>query len=70
MCIYIYAYTALYLVEHSLQNEFPIAYILIRLFYRKDFEDVISRKPSASPATGFAKVHAKEQANIVTRSFE
>ncbi|PWJ42207.1 2-oxoglutarate dehydrogenase E1 component [Sediminitomix flava] len=29
-----------------------------------------ARKPSASPATGFAKMHAKEQENIVNASFE
>ena len=29
----------------------------------------ISRKASASPATGFAKIHAKEQADIVLQSF-
>lgn len=31
---------------------------------------VISREASASPATGFAKVHAREQADIVAKSFE
>jgi len=31
--------------------------------------DVVSRKGSASPATGFSKVHAKEQAEIVAKSF-
>lgn len=30
---------------------------------------VISRQPSASPATGFAKVHAQEQAEIVDTAF-
>ena len=39
-------------------------------FYRKEFENVIARKPSASPATGFAKVHAQEQQNIVDRAFD
>ncbi|BDD06378.1 2-oxoglutarate dehydrogenase E1 component [Aureibacter tunicatorum] len=29
----------------------------------------ISREPSATPATGFAKIHAKEQADIIDRSF-
>ncbi len=32
--------------------------------------EVISRKQSASPATGFKKVHDKEQADIVDRAFE
>ena len=30
---------------------------------------VISRQPSASPATGFAKVHAQEQAEIIDTAF-
>lgn len=30
---------------------------------------VISRQPSASPATGFAKVHAQEQAEIIETAF-
>ncbi len=32
--------------------------------------DIISRKPSASPATGYPKVHKEEQANIVTQAFK
>lgn len=31
---------------------------------------LVSRKPSASPATGFKKVHDAEQADIVKRAFE
>lgn len=31
---------------------------------------VVSRAASASPATGFAKVHAQEQAGIIAKSFE
>ena len=31
---------------------------------------VISRKASASPATGYAKIHTQEQADIVRRAFE
>ncbi|WP_019944348.1 2-oxoglutarate dehydrogenase E1 component [Dyadobacter beijingensis] len=31
---------------------------------------VIAREPSASPSTGFAKIHAKEQAEIISRAFE
>lgn len=31
---------------------------------------IISRKAAASPATGYPKVHAKEQAEIVRRAFE
>jgi 2-oxoglutarate dehydrogenase E1 component len=29
----------------------------------------VARKASASPATGFKKVHDKEQASIVSRAF-
>jgi 2-oxoglutarate dehydrogenase E1 component len=31
---------------------------------------IISRKAAASPATGFAKIHTQEQADIVRRAFE
>ena len=31
---------------------------------------VIARKPSASPATGFKKVHEKQQSDILTKSFK
>jgi len=34
----------------------------------KNFE-CVSRKSSASPATGFAKVHAKEQQDIIEKAF-
>ncbi|MFY8033500.1 MAG: 2-oxoglutarate dehydrogenase E1 component, partial [Flexibacteraceae bacterium] len=30
---------------------------------------VIARKPSASPATGYGKVHAKEQAELINKAF-
>jgi 2-oxoglutarate dehydrogenase E1 component len=30
---------------------------------------VISRQPSASPATGFAKVHKQEQEEIIETAF-
>jgi 2-oxoglutarate dehydrogenase E1 component len=31
---------------------------------------VVARKPSASPATGYNKVHVKEQKEIVARAFD
>lgn len=40
-----------------------------RDFGWKSFEDVIARKKSASPATGFLKVHNEEQAALVERAF-
>jgi 2-oxoglutarate dehydrogenase E1 component len=30
----------------------------------------VARKPSASPATGYNKVHVQEQKQIVARAFE
>ncbi|MDA9555024.1 2-oxoglutarate dehydrogenase E1 component [Pelobium sp.] len=42
-----------------------------RVFRKSAFDfDVISRKASSSPATGFAKQHAAEQAEIVTKAFQ
>ena len=32
--------------------------------------ECIARKSSASPATGFAKVHAKEQQEIIDKAFK
>jgi 2-oxoglutarate dehydrogenase E1 component len=31
---------------------------------------IVSRKSSASPATGFAKVHRVEQEKIIAKAFE
>ncbi len=45
------------------------AYIYRTQSDKADFE-VISRKPSASPATGFMKVHRQEQERIVKKAFE
>ena len=39
-------------------------------YMRRELEDVISRKPSASPATGYNKIHVKEQKDIVARAFD
>ncbi len=38
-------------------------------FHLLVMEDVIARKPSASPATGYNKVHVKEQKDLVARAF-
>ncbi|GAA4392608.1 2-oxoglutarate dehydrogenase E1 component [Hymenobacter koreensis] len=38
-------------------------------FMRRELGDVVARKPSASPATGYNKVHVKEQKQIVARAF-
>ena len=45
------------------------AWSFIKTRIEMDFE-VISRKIGASPATGFAKVHKEEQADLVKRAFE
>ena len=39
-------------------------------FMRRELEDVVARKPSASPATGYNKVHVKEQKDLVARAFD
>ena len=39
-------------------------------YLRRELEDVISRKPSASPATGYNKIHVKEQKDLVARAFD
>jgi 2-oxoglutarate dehydrogenase E1 component len=41
---------------------------LLRFDQFRNFR-LISRKSSASPATGFSNVHKKEQAEIVTKAF-
>lgn len=42
---------------------------VLREFPQIGLGNVIARKSSASPATGFTKVHAKEQADIVERAY-
>ena len=46
------------------------AWQYILAFYRKYDLELISRKSSASPATGYKKVHDKEQADILERAFD
>jgi 2-oxoglutarate dehydrogenase E1 component len=45
------------------------AWQYILAFYRKYDLQLVSRKSSASPATGYAKVHKREQEDIVERAF-
>ena len=45
------------------------AWSFIKTRVEMDFE-VVGRKISASPATGFAKIHKEEQANLVKTAFE
>ena len=39
-------------------------------YMRRALEDVVARKPSASPATGYNKIHVKEQKDLVARAFD
>jgi 2-oxoglutarate dehydrogenase E1 component len=42
---------------------------ILREFAEVGLGNLVARKSSASLATGFTKVHAKEQADIVERAF-
>ncbi len=43
---------------------------LLRLLYKEIPMGLIARKPSASPATGYNKVHLEEQRNIVSQALK
>ncbi|TLV03617.1 2-oxoglutarate dehydrogenase E1 component [Dyadobacter luticola] len=43
---------------------------MLRMYKGAKPLEVIARESSASPSTGFSKIHAKEQAEIVNRAFE
>jgi len=43
---------------------------MLRMYKGSRFLQVIARESSASPSTGFSKIHAKEQAEIIRRAFE
>lgn len=57
----------LFWVQEEPENMGSWFYILRHL--RKTGIEVISRKESASPATGYSKVHTREQQNIVESAF-
>jgi 2-oxoglutarate dehydrogenase E1 component len=63
-----YPKAKVYWVQEEPENMGYWNYLL--RFMRRDLEDVISRKPSASPATGYNKVHVKEQKELVARAFD
>ena len=42
---------------------------VIREFGWKVFDSLVARKKSASPATGFMKIHTAEQAELMERAF-
>jgi 2-oxoglutarate dehydrogenase E1 component len=63
-----YPKAKIYWVQEEPENMGYWNYLL--RFMRRDLEDVVARKPSASPATGYNKVHVKEQKDIVARAFD
>ena len=62
-----YKNAPVYWVQEEPENMGYWAFILRN--FRKGIEDVIARKPSASPATGYMKVHQKEQKEIIEKAF-
>ncbi|GAB3289726.1 2-oxoglutarate dehydrogenase E1 component [Hymenobacter humi] len=63
-----YPKAKLYWVQEEPEN---MGYWNFMLRYmRRELEDVIARKPSASPATGYNKIHVKEQKELVGRAFD
>ncbi|MBF9219626.1 2-oxoglutarate dehydrogenase E1 component [Hymenobacter ruricola] len=63
-----YPKAKLYWVQEEPENMGYWNYML--RFLRRELEDVIARKPSASPATGYNKIHVKEQKDLVGRAFD
>jgi 2-oxoglutarate dehydrogenase E1 component len=43
---------------------------ILRLLHKELPMELISRKASASPATGYNKVHVEEQRNIVAKALK
>ncbi|MER2999382.1 2-oxoglutarate dehydrogenase E1 component [Pontibacter populi] len=62
-----YKNAKVYWVQEEPENMGGWTYIL--RIMRNSIEDVIARKASASPATGYLKVHAKEQQELIARAF-
>ncbi|MFP4092538.1 MAG: 2-oxoglutarate dehydrogenase E1 component, partial [Cyclobacteriaceae bacterium] len=56
-----------YWVQEEPENMGYWAYMLRT--YRQVNLDIISRKPAASPATGYGKMHGKEQEEIINKAF-
>ncbi|MCB2406708.1 2-oxoglutarate dehydrogenase E1 component [Hymenobacter lucidus] len=63
-----YPKAKLYWVQEEPENMGYWNYLL--RFMRRELEDVVARKPSASPATGYNKVHVKEQKELIGRAFD
>ena len=62
-----YGNAKVYWVQEEPENMGTWAYLLRT--YRQIEIELISRKPSASPATGYGKLHTKEQEEIVNKAF-
>lgn len=56
-----------YWVQEEPENMGSWAYMLRT--YRQVEMELISRRPSASPATGYGKLHAKDQQEIINKAF-
>jgi 2-oxoglutarate dehydrogenase E1 component len=63
-----YPKAKVYWVQEEPENMGYWNYLL--RFMRRELEDVVARKPSASPATGYNKIHLKEQKDLVARAFD
>lgn len=64
-----YKSAEIYFVQEEPENMGYWSYV-IREFGWARFSKLVARKKSASPATGFLKVHGEEQAALINRAFE
>ncbi len=62
-----YAKSEVYWVQEESANMGAWSHVMN--YYRRSPIELISRKATASPATGFKKVHDKQQADLVKRAF-
>ncbi|HEX5170511.1 MAG TPA: 2-oxoglutarate dehydrogenase E1 component [Cyclobacteriaceae bacterium] len=63
-----YKYNKIMWVQEEPNNMGPLSYILRMM--PKDGLEYVTRKGSASPATGYSKIHKIEQEKILNRAFE
>jgi 2-oxoglutarate dehydrogenase E1 component len=64
-----YKAAEIFYVQEEPENMGYWSYV-IREFGWSRFAQLVARKKSASPATGFLKVHGEEQAALINRAFE
>jgi 2-oxoglutarate dehydrogenase E1 component len=64
-----YKSAEIFYVQEEPENMGYWSYV-IREFGWSRFSKLVARKKSASPATGFLKVHGEEQAALINRAFE